>query len=88
MAHVRQSRLYSGLGFQIQVLTTFQGFPSWLGSGLQRRERGRGGLAHRGTSLIRNRPPHQEYHRALGIALLQDPKGRHFLVSEVPLYLR
>jgi len=34
-----------------------------------------------GTSLMRNRPPPLDYHRALGIA----PKGRRFLVSEVPL---
>ena len=41
---------------------------------------------YRGTSLIRNRPPPREYHRALGIALLKGPKGKRFLVSEVSLY--
>ena len=32
-------------------------------------------------------PPPQEFHRALGIVLLQGPKGARFLMSKVPLYL-
>ena len=31
MAHMRQSRPDSGLGFQIKVLKTFSVVPSWLG---------------------------------------------------------
>ena len=41
---------------------------------------------YRGTSLIRNRPPPQDVHRALGIVLLYGPKGALFLMSEVPLH--
>ena len=36
---------------------------------------------YRGTSLIRNHPPH----RALGMVPLQGPTGWRFLMSEVPL---
>jgi len=42
---------------------------------------------YRGTSFIRKRPTPWDHHRALGVGLLQGPKGRRFLVSEVPLYL-
>ena len=35
MAHVRQSRPDSGLGFQVKVLEAFQGVPSSLKSGLK-----------------------------------------------------
>ena len=41
----------------------------------------------RGTSLVRNSPPPQDRHRALGIVLLYGPRGALFLMSEVPLYL-
>ena len=40
---------------------------------------------YRGTSLIRNRPPPYDHHRALGMVLLQGPRGALFLMSEVPL---
>ena len=40
---------------------------------------------YRGTSLIRNSPPPEGHHRALGIVLLLGPAGRLFLMSEVPL---
>ena len=40
----------------------------------------------RGTSLIRNSPAPQDHHKALGTGLLQGPRGRLFLMSEVPLY--
>ena len=43
--------------------------------------------AYRGTSLIRNRTPPYEHHRALGMVLLQGPMGALFLLSEVPLLL-
>jgi len=36
MAHIRQSRPDSGLGFQVKVLTTFQVDPSSRGSGMVR----------------------------------------------------
>ena len=39
MAHTRQPRLDSGLGVQVKVLETFQGVPSSLGRGPQRRSR-------------------------------------------------
>ena len=40
-----------------------------------------------GTSLIRNSPPTPEdHHRTLGIVLLWEPRGRLFLISEVPLH--
>ena len=42
---------------------------------------------YRGTSLLRNSPPPKGFHMALGIVLLQGPKRRRFLESEVPLYL-
>jgi len=38
-----------------------------------------------GTSLIRNRTPPLDHHRALGIGLLQVPRERRFLMSEVSL---
>ena len=41
--------------------------------------------AYRGTSLIRNSTPPQDHHRALGIVLLWGPRGRHFLMSKIPL---
>ena len=41
---------------------------------------------YRGTSLIRKRPPPEDFHRDPGIVLLQGPKGVRFLVSEVTLY--
>jgi len=47
-----------------------------------------GYLAHRvyrGTSLIRNRLPSQDHHRALGIVLLQGARGALLLMGEVPL---
>ena len=45
MAHIRQSRPDSGLGFRVQFLNTFQVVPSLLGSGwLVRPHRG-GGVA-------------------------------------------
>jgi len=34
---------------------------------------------YRGTSLVRKRPPTQEFRRVLGIDLLWDPGVRHFL---------
>jgi hypothetical protein len=40
---------------------------------------------YRGTSLIRNTPPTWGHRRALGIVLLQGPRGALFLMSEVPL---
>ena len=40
---------------------------------------------YRGASLIRKRPPTRTYPRALGIVLLQGPRGALFLMSEVPL---
>ena len=49
-----------------------------------------GGLAlgwdYRVTSLIRNNNPPQGHHKALGIFLLQDPRGARFFMSKVPLY--
>ena len=41
---------------------------------------------HRGTSLMKKRPPPQDPCRALGMVLHQGPKRRRFLVSEVPLH--
>ena len=43
--------------------------------------------SYRGTSLIRKRTPPYDHHRALGVTVLQDPTGWHFLMSEVPLYI-
>ena len=40
---------------------------------------------YRGTSLMRKRPPPKGHLRALGIAILQGPTGRRFLMGEVPL---
>jgi len=40
MAHVRQSRLDSGLDFQVKVFKTFSGVPSSLESGRAHRRRG------------------------------------------------
>ena len=42
-------------------------------------------LGYWDTSLIRNSPPPQDHYRALGIVLLQGPRGARFLMSEVPL---
>ena len=42
--------------------------------------------AYRGNSLIRHSPPLWDHHRVLGIVLLQGPRRRQFLLSEVPLY--
>ena len=41
---------------------------------------------YRGTSLIRNCSPPEDHRRVLGIGLRQGPRGRLFLMSEVPLY--
>ena len=41
---------------------------------------------YRGTSLIRKRPPPQDFRRALDIPLLQGHRGARFLMSKVPLY--
>ena len=41
---------------------------------------------YRSTSLTINSPPLWEHHRALGIVLLQGPRGALCLMSEVPLY--
>ena len=38
------------------------------------------------TSLIRNSPPPLDYRRALGIILLQGPRGGCFLMGELPLW--
>ena len=59
-----------------------------LGGACVRRRglRGRGtGCAYRATSFIRNYLPPQDHRRALGIGLLQGPRGWHFLMSEVAL---
>ena len=40
---------------------------------------------YRGTSRMRNSPPPWDHHRALGIFLLECPRGALFLMSEVPL---
>jgi len=45
----------------------------------------RAGPFYRDTSLIRNCPPPQDHHRALGIILLKGPRGALFLMSEVPV---
>ena len=47
--------------------------------GTLRAKRVQGYLAHKKP------PPPQDFHRALGIVLLQGPKGARFLMSEVPL---
>jgi len=41
---------------------------------------------YRDTSLIRNDPPPLGHPKNVGIGLLQGPRGRHFLMSEVSLY--
>ena len=43
---------------------------------------------YRGTSPIRNSPPPPGFHRALGIFLLQGPRGALFLMGEAPLYCK
>jgi len=43
--------------------------------------------AYRGTSLIRKRPPPYDHHRPLGVSLLYGPRGGHFLMIELPLYM-
>jgi len=40
-----------------------------------------------GTSLMRNSPSPWGHHRAVGIVLLQGPRGALFLMSEAPMYL-
>ena len=40
---------------------------------------------YRGTSLIRNKSPPWDHHRALDKGLLQDPREGLFSMSEVPL---
>ena len=40
---------------------------------------------YRGTSPIRNSTPPWDQYRALGIVLLQGPRGALFFMSEVPL---
>ena len=52
LAHIRQSRPDSGIGFQAKVLHTFEGFPSSLGSGP-------GGGS--GTRVVRRRLEQQLY---------------------------
>ena len=54
MAHIRQSRPDSSLGFQMEARKPF---PSLLGSGLPRERDSRLGTVYRGASLIRNRHP-------------------------------
>ena len=51
-------------------------------------------VTYRGTSPIGNFRPRrittgrpQDHHRALGLALLKDPRRVRFLMSEVPLYM-
>ena len=41
--------------------------------------------SYRGTSLTKKRPPPWDHRRALGIGLLQGPRGLRFLMSEVSL---
>ena len=41
--------------------------------------------AYGGTSVIRNSPLPSDHHSNLGIVLLQGPRRRLFLMSEVPL---
>ena len=41
---------------------------------------------YRGTSFIRTPPPPQDHHRALDTGLLKGPRGRLFLMGQVPLY--
>ena len=54
-------------------------------TGLQSPLCGRGDAnTYRGTLLIRNSTPPKDHHRALGIVLLQGPRGALFLMSEVP----
>ena len=61
----------------------------------QRDRRGRGGfLGQHGTRgetqgylTHEKQPPPQDLHRALGIVLLQGPRGALFLMSEVPLFV-
>ena len=43
---------------------------------------------YRGTSLIKDSPPSYGHRRALGMFVLQGPKGAPFLMIEVPLYPR
>ena len=43
-------------------------------------------LLYLGTSLIRNTSPPRTPLRALGMVLLKSPRGRRFLLGEVPLY--
>ena len=38
-----------------------------------------------GTSLIRKKSPPSGFHMALGIVLLQGPRGARFLMGEVPV---
>ena len=54
LAHVRQSRPDSGLGFRTRTVVRTDG---------HRR-------VYRGTSLIRNRPPPKDHRRALDMKLL------------------
>ena len=42
-------------------------------------------VVRRGNSLIRNRHPPKDLHRALGIGLLYGPRKGLFLMSKVPL---
>ena len=43
-------------------------------------------VKYTGTSLIRNRTPPEGPNRALGIVLVLGPRGRRFLMGELPLY--
>ena len=43
------------------------------------------GIQYEGTSLISKRPPPEDHPRTQGKGLRQDPRGVHFLMSEVHL---
>ena len=64
MAHIRQARPDSGLGFRVQVLTTFEGVPSSLGSGYRADvKRFWGGLVFKAHRLV--------YHSTLGLRVIK-----------------
>ena len=46
-----------------------------------------GFVIYRGTSPIRKRPPPQDPPKTLGIGLRKGPKGVHWFVGEVPVYV-
>ena len=70
LAHIRQSRPDSGLGFQVKFLTTFYGVPSSLESGCWVRnvQRFRGGLVFKAHRLV--------YHSTLGWRVIKKKKMR------------